>query len=94
LVREIVIRVWTTHSLDNRLVDGREHRIREWITWVGSLDDRGEDSIVSLLYIIRPGLWVHGRTVITIKIARGYCCGGEKDLGTGDCELRKHRVLG
>jgi len=94
LVREVVIGVGTTHSPDNRLVHGREHRIREWITWVGGLDDRGGDSVVSLLYIIKPRLWAHGRTIITTKIARDYCCGGEKDLGTGDCGLRKHRVLG
>jgi hypothetical protein len=71
-----VIGVGAIHALENRFVDGREHRIRKWIAWVGRLADRGEEGVVSLLYIT---LWVfpsgHGRTVVTIKVARSHCCG-------------------
>jgi len=86
-----VIGVGAIHVPDYRFVDGREHRICEWITWIGRLGDRGEEGIVSLLYVT---LWVsgHGLTVVTIEIAGGHCCGCEKDLRTGDCEPGKYRV--
>lgn len=90
-----VIRVGATHTPDKRFVDGREHRIRKWIAWVGRLGDRGEEGVVSLLYIMIT-LWIfgHGITVVEIEIARSYCCGCEKDLWTGDYETRKYRVSG
>lgn len=85
-----VIGVRARHVFDNRLVDVREHRVREWITWVSRLGDRGEEGVVSLLYI------TSGRapTVVMVEIARRHCCRCEKDFWNGNCEPGKYRIWG
>jgi hypothetical protein len=88
-----VIGVGAIHPPDNRFVDGREHRIRKWIAWVGRLSDRGEEGsvVVSPLYVTHC-VSGHGLTEVTIEIARSHICGCEEDLWTGDYEARKYGV--
>jgi len=69
-----IIRVRAMHTLDNRLVDGREYRICKRITWVGCFGDRGKDAVVLLLSIDTCWDIGHRRPIVAVKVAGGHCC--------------------